>query len=180
MKQKYVFFFLLLVNATLFAQSYTPVDASSTIKFSIKNFGSAVFGTLKGLQGNINFNPKNLGSASINISVEAQSVNTNNGTRDNHLKKEDYFNVAVYPTINIASKKISYSNKDGQFSFEGYVTIKGVTKPISFPFAATFKDNDYLFIGQFQLNRRDFKVGGSSWVLADLVTINLSIIAKKN
>lgn len=162
------------------AQNYVPVDAGSSVKFSIKNFGSAVLGTFKGLQGSIVFNPKSIASSSFNITVDAGTVNTDNGTRDKHLKKEDYFDVAKHSRISFVSTKISSSSKQGEFIVDGNITIKGVAKPVSFPFTATAQGDGYLFVGQFKLNRRDFGVGSSSWVLSDDLTVYLSVFARKN
>jgi polyisoprenoid-binding protein YceI len=105
-------------------------------------------------------------------------VNTDNDSRDNHLRKEEYFDVQSRPRIIFKSEKIT-AGKSGNFQVSGKLTIKGTTKDISFPFKASAKDDGYLFDGSFQLNRRDFKVGGNSLVLGDNVSVSLSVFAKK-
>src|SRR5665647_1760107 len=159
----------------LFAQNYTPADNGSYVKFSIKNFGLNVSGGFKGLKGKASFNPANLPASSINAAVDAATVNTGNGSRDSHLKKEEYFDVAKYPLISFVSTKITNSTKAGTLFIEGKITIKGVTKTISFPFTATPNSNGYLFEGEFKLNRRDFGVGGKSLVMSDNLTVSLSV-----
>ncbi|MCI0751233.1 MAG: YceI family protein, partial [Flammeovirgaceae bacterium] len=57
----------------------------------------------------------------------------------------------------------------------GKLTIKNVTKEISFPFTATKQDNGYLFKGGFTINRRDFGVGEGSLSLADELMVKFSI-----
>jgi polyisoprenoid-binding protein YceI len=57
--------------------------------------------------------------------------------------------------------------------------MKGVTKPIQFGFSATASTNGYLFDGEFEINRRDFSVGGSSISLADKLKVTLTIATKK-
>ncbi|MEO5890239.1 MAG: YceI family protein [Ferruginibacter sp.] len=168
-----------MLMSCLFAQTYTATDNGSDIKFSIKNFGLNVSGSFKQLKGKILFNPTDLSSSSINAIVDAVSVNTGNDSRDNHLKKEEYFDVKKYPVISFVSNKITKS-ANGSFLTEGTITIKGVAKTISFPFTATPKGEDYLFEGQVKLNRRDFGVGGSSLVLSDNLSVSLSILAKKS
>ncbi len=154
-----------------------PKDEGSDVKFSIKNFGLNVTGSFKGLKGTIIFDPANLSTAAFDVSVQANTVNTGNGSRDKHLKKEDYFNVTSYPELNFTSTKIS-SNGTG-YSVEGILTIKGKKKTITFPFTAAAIANGYQFKGQFKINRLDFNVGSSSWVLADELTVSLNIIATK-
>lgn len=179
MKKITLFFIAAILVSRVYAQDYTPVDSSSAIKFSIKNFGIRVYGSFKGLKGRVSFNPANLAASSINVSVDATTINTGNGSRDGHLKKEEYFNTAKFPQISFTSTKISNSTRAGTLYIEGKVTIKGVTKILSFPFTATPKPGGYLFAGEFNLNRRDFGVGGSSLVMSDNLTVSITSFAKK-
>ena len=169
----------IFLSSLLVAQNFLPTDDSSKIKFSIKNLGLNVSGSFKGLKGKIFFDKTNLPMSSFNVSVDVATVNTGIEARDNHLKKEEYFDLAKYPEINFVSKKISNPARDGELLIEGDITIKGVTKSISFPFTATPKGNDYLFEGEFMLNRRDFGVGGHSLVMADNLTVSLSVVGKE-
>ena len=134
---------------------------------------------MKGLQGKIIFNAGSLSTASFNVSVDAATINTNNGTRDNHLKKEEYFDVAQHPRLQFISTKISATGNPAVFKIEGNITIKGVTKLLNFPFTVVEKPDGDLFSGEFTINRRDFKVGGNSLVLSDNLIVNLSVFAKK-
>lgn len=172
-----LFFILLLSKAD--AQNYLPVDEGSSIKFTIKNFGFTVDGSFTGVKGNIRFDAANSSAASFTVSINAGSVNTSNQSRDKHLRKEEYFDADKYPLINFASTFIS-TTKPGMFLMHGKLTIKGITKEISFPFTAVAQNNGYLFAGSFKINRRDFTVGGSSMVLADNLELSLSVFAKKN
>jgi polyisoprenoid-binding protein YceI len=116
--------------------------------------------------------------ASIDVSVDASSVDTDVDSRDNHLRKEEYFNVAKYPRLSFVSTKIEKSGNSNTYKVYGKLTIKGTTKDINFPFTATPQANGYVFSGDFKVNRRDFNVGGSSFVLGDNVTISLQVSAK--
>ena len=163
----------------LFAQNYTLHEDGSEIKFSIKNFGLTVNGSFKGLKGKISFNPDNLPASLINAGVDVNSINTGNESRDNHLKKEEYFDVEKYPLISFLSTKITSSTKAGTFIIEGKITMKGVTKDLSFPFTATPVNDGYLLGGEFKLDRRDFGVGSKSLVMSDNLTVSFSVLAKK-
>jgi polyisoprenoid-binding protein YceI len=66
----------------------------------------------------------------------------------------------------------------GCYQFSGALTIKGKSKPISFPFTATPSADGYLFKGSFKMNRRDFNIGGTSTV-SDELEVNINLIAKK-
>ena len=165
---------------TAFGQNYTPADDGSKVRFVIKNFGINTGGTFEGLAGTITFDPANLANASFNVTVDAKTVDTDLEARDNHLRKEEYFDVEKYPKVSFKSTKITTTNKDGYLFMFGVITIKNISKEISFPFKQTSKDGGILFDGEFKLNRLDFGVGGKSFSMSDELNVELSIFAKKN
>ena len=161
------------------SQVYVPVDDQSSVKFKIKNFGfNNVTGSFKGLQGSVQFIPENLAASSMDVTVDAKSVNTGINLRDNHLRKEEYFDVKKYPVIRFVSSKITPSSKAGTLFIFGKLTIKNVTREISFPFTAVPQEGGYLFSGEFKINRIDFEVGESSSV-SDNLTVTLKVFARK-
>jgi len=168
----------LFLSVSLLAQQYKPLEDSSSVTFKIKNFGIPVSGTIKGIKGTIQFDPQKLGSAAFNVTLETSTINTGIEMRDSHLKKEDYLNATQYPEITFTSTKVSPSTKDGYLFIFGNLSIKGVTKPISFPFQALPNGDGYTFVGSFTINRRDYEVGGSSISMSDQVSIELKIAAK--
>ncbi len=180
MKKILTTFLFSSLTVLVFAQAYKPVDEGSKVKFVIKNFGINTGGTFNGLDGAISFDPANPANASFDVSIDAKSIDTDVESRDNHLRKEEYFNVEKFPKISFKSTKITKTNSAEFFYMFGNITIKGVTKEIKFPFKATPKDDGYVFEGNFKLNRRDFGVGGNSLSLSDELTVNLSVFAKKN
>ncbi len=158
---------VLLASFTLI--NLKPVNSDDAVTFTIKNFGISTGGEFKGLKGVIKWDAGNPSASSFNVSVDANTVNTDVDARDNHLRKEEYFNAAKYPTINFASTAVSPGN------ITGNLTIKGVTKSVSFPFTVTPSGNGYIFEGSFTINRLDFGVGSSSMVLGDNVTVKLKV-----
>jgi polyisoprenoid-binding protein YceI len=178
MRSLLIAFGLLLTAAAGFAQEYKPVDEGSSVSFMIKNLGFNSKGVFTGLEGKIIFDPKDPAKASFDVSVSAASVNTDNSSRDGHLKKESYFDVEKYPRIRFVSTSLSAPDKSGHYTLSGKLTIKSTTKDIYFSCIATPMGNDYIFKGDFTINRRDFDVGGSS-TLSNSVTISLVVLAKK-
>jgi polyisoprenoid-binding protein YceI len=157
---------------------YKPVDKGSSIQFTIKNFGINTGGSFSGLLGEINFDSRDLSKASVNVSIDANSINTENETRDEHLRQDTYFDIKNYPRISFVSTKITTSNKAGVLFIFGKLTIKNQTREISFPFTATPNGNGYLFKGTFNINRKDFGVGGTS-IISNNLEVQLSILATK-
>ncbi|MEO6733549.1 MAG: YceI family protein [Ferruginibacter sp.] len=177
MKRLLIISLVIIAGNYLYAQTYTVTDAGSEAMFNIKNIGLTVTGSIKGLQGKIVFDPANPSAASFNVSVDAGTVNTGNSSRDKHLKKDDYFDISNYPKLHFTSTKVTGTT--GAYIVTGQLTIKGVTKQISFPFSAKQEGGSYRFSGQFSINRRNFNVGGSSWVLSDNLTVSLNVSAIK-
>jgi polyisoprenoid-binding protein YceI len=157
-------------------QTLQPVDNKSTVKFEIKNFGVNTGGDFKGLQGTIDWDAAAPEKCVFNISIDAATVNTGIDSRDSHLRKEEYFDVEKYPKIVFKSDKVTQSGNS--FTVYGKLSIKGTTKDISIPFTATAKDGGTVFEGTFHINRKDYKIGGSSMVLGDNVTLSLSVFAE--
>ncbi len=147
---------------------------SSTVTFKIKNAGFYVDGYLKGFEGKVVFSPTALSGSSIEASVKTETINTGNKSRDNHLRKDDYFNAEKYPKISMKSKRIANSQSG---DFIGYfdLTIRDVTKEVKIPFTYKESNGVGIFKGNFTINRRDYKVGDNSMILGDMVIIDVEI-----
>lgn len=178
MKKGFIVLVALLTIGISYAQSYQPVEDKSSVKFTIKNFGVNTGGSFKGPQGSIIFDPADISKSVFDVSVNAETIDTDNDSRDKHLKDEDYFSVKEYPNISFKSDEIQGNARKG-YTVKGKLTLKGITKDVSFPFTAVQQGSDWLFTGELKLNRRDFKVGGSSAVLSDNLVVNLSVLAAK-
>lgn len=176
----YILILVFLANANnMFAQTkLNPLEEGSKIHFVIKNFGLKTNGSFKGLKGNIRFDAANIATAVFDVTVAANTVDTDNGSRDEHLKKESYFNVDKYPIIHLISTAIVATSKNEEYVFTGNLTIKGISKPVKFNFIAQKQKDKYLFTGSFTINRRDFNVGGSSFPLSENVLVSLDVLAK--
>ncbi|MBV9961886.1 MAG: YceI family protein [Parafilimonas sp.] len=178
MKAILSFVFLAAVFLSATAQKFKPLDDKSEVKFTIKNFGLNTSGSFHGLKGSIVFNPSDPAACSFNVSIDVNTINTGIDARDSHLKKEDYFDATKFPTINFASTSITGSNN--AYTVTGKLTIKGVTKTVSFPFSTQNQNGDLVLTGNFNIDRKDFGVGGSSAVLGNNVDVSLKVVAVKD
>jgi polyisoprenoid-binding protein YceI len=172
-------FTCLLITSIGYSQTLTPSDNGSTVNFVIKNFGLKTTGYFKGLKGKILFNPSSLNSSQFSVTVSSSTINTDNGSRDGHLRKTDYFDVAKYPVIVMESTRVIPGTSINQYIFIGNLTIKGITKEIKFNFTASASGDGYIFDGSFDINRLDFSVGSSSLSLSDSLKVTLHIVAIK-
>jgi len=154
------------------------VITRSAISFKIKNMGIGTGGTIGGLQAIVKFNPADLPASRLDASVEVNTINTDNSMRDEHLRGEDFFDLAHYPKITL--KSVSFKHKSGN-NFSGIfnLTIKGKTQQVEIPFTYADKGNSIIFNGTFKLNRLDFGIGGSSLVMSNEVTVIVDAEATK-
>ena len=167
-----------LAAATVASAQLRAVDEGSSVKFTIDNFGFGVDGSFKGIQGTVDFDPKNAGSGHFDVSIDAATVNTDNSLRDSHLRNDSYFDVQNYPRIRLVSTRIISTEKAGTWQFTGQLTIKNISKEVSFAFTAEPSGNGLDFKGSFKIKRKDFNVGGSSTISNEL-TVSLNVIATK-
>lgn len=159
------------------AQEVVLVPAKSSVKFTISNFGLNVKGSFKGLKVVGTFDPNDLGNSQITATVDASTIDTDNKKRNKSLRGKDYFHVEQHPEITISSTAIS--RQGNGFLFKGTLSMKGTTKSISFPFAVDESNGEYLLKGKLVVNRRDYKVGKSSWVLGDDATLTITCALKR-
>ncbi len=170
---------LFFLTNSMMSQNYVLDSENSKVNFVIKNLGLAVNGSFSGLKGNITFDPKNLKSFEITASVNSNSVNTDNKARDKHLRKADYFDVEKYPEITFKSTKIEVAKRINRYDVEGTITIKGISKPIKLEMLLTENGTKLELKCNFEINRRNFKIGDSSMILSDTAKMSLLLIANQ-
>ncbi|MCO6148543.1 YceI family protein [Flavobacterium sp. NRK1] len=130
--------------------------AHSEVHFKIKHLViSTITGSFNIFSGTLETKEHdNFNNAHFEISIDVFSIDTNNSTRDEHLKSEDFFNADIYPKINFSSTGFVHTGGDN-YKLTGQLTIKGVTKPVVF---------DVLFGGEakdgFGINRAGFEIEG--------------------
>jgi polyisoprenoid-binding protein YceI len=88
---------------------------------------STVRGEFHGVTGTVVVDDSDVSKSSLNVTIDATSVDTREPDRDKHLKSEAFFDVAKYPTITFQSTKVERNN-DGSLKVTGDLTIRGVTK----------------------------------------------------
>ena len=178
MKKISAIFLLAIFSGFAFTYITKQNVSKSAITFQIKNLGINVDGSFNGLKAYINFDPSHPESSAIEASVQANTINTDNDSRDTHLKSEDYFDVGKYPEIRMKSVSIKHnggSNYTGTFN----LTIKDKTNPVQIPFTYTENGDAGNFKGTFKIKRTDYGVGGKSMVMSNDDTISIDVSTSK-
>jgi len=106
--------------------------AHSEVQFKVKHLViSTVTGTFKVFDGNFETENEDFSDAEIEFSIDTNSIDTNQPDRDAHLRSADFFDAEKYPKINF--KSTSFEKVEGErYKLEGDLTIKDVTKPVTF------------------------------------------------
>ena len=124
---------LAIAPALAFGQAATwNIDASHTrTGFSVKHLViSDVKGEFAKTAGKAQIDDADLSKSTVEVTIEAASIDTRDEKRDGHLKSADFFDVAKFPTITFKSTKVE-AGKDGALTVTGDLTMHGVTKPVT-------------------------------------------------
>jgi polyisoprenoid-binding protein YceI len=112
------------------ADSYTIDPQHSFPSFEVMHMGFATIrGSFYSMSGKIVLDPAGR-AGSIDATIDVSSVTTGYAKRDEHLKTDDFFDVAKYPTMTYKSTKLKYSGSK-LTGVDGELTLHGVTKPVS-------------------------------------------------
>ena len=114
------------------AGTWTLDPSHSEVQFSVRHMMiSKVRGTF-GVKSATLTAPENPLEATVEATVDVASVDTKDEGRDNHLRSADFFDTETYPTMEFRSTGVRIEN--GDFLVDGDLTIKGITKPVTFDF----------------------------------------------
>ena len=111
------------------AETYIIDVVHSSVGFSIRHFVSKVPGKFSHLEGKLVVDQANLAQSSVEATIAAASVNTDNQKRDDHLRNADFFDVAKFPTITFKSRQWKRTGEN-TFDVIGNLTLKGVTREV--------------------------------------------------
>jgi len=108
--------------------------AHSSVNFSIKHFGiSEVHGHFDTFSGTIVADAAHPSKSSVDVTINAASLDTGLGPRDADVKGKNYLDTDTYPTITYKSTSVKKTGK-GSYLAEGFLTIHGVSKVVALPF----------------------------------------------
>jgi len=159
--------------------------AHTSIEFVAKHMMiTNVKGHFKSFDGQIVEQGEDPLTAVVEVTIQAESINTGNEQRDGHLRSPDFFDAASYPTITFKSAKVESRGGD-RYAFTGDLTIRGVTRPVELDVTIDGKATSmqgkkiYAFNATTSFNRKDFglnwnvalETGG--WLVGEQVKINI-------
>lgn len=107
------------------------IDAAhTTVSFKVRHLGVTwVQGEFQRVSGSVRYDRKNPGAAAAEVVIDADSINTRNARRDNHLRNDDFLLVEKHPSITFKSKSVKNAGAEG-LDLVGDLTIRGVTREV--------------------------------------------------
>lgn len=178
---------LALASLPALAQDVYKIDpVHSEVSFKVGHLLAKVSGRFTKFAGTIKVDTTDISKSSVEVSIEAASLTTDNESRDKHLKSPDFFDVEKFPTITFKSTAVKEVAK-GKLEITGDFTLHGVTKRITFPISnagtqpgmqpgtviAGFVD------GALSLNRNEYGIKTFPGVVGEMVAISLNVEAGK-
>jgi polyisoprenoid-binding protein YceI len=129
---------------------------TSEVTFSATSRIMNATGSFHRVAGEVAVDPKDPATAKITLSIEADSIDTGIGMRDNHLRSEDFFDVRQFPWITFQSVRVEAAGR--RATVVGQLTIHGVTREVAVPVDVNLTDVALVASGEFVINRRDYGI----------------------
>lgn len=118
------------------ASTYALDPSHSEVGFSVRHvMVSKTRGRFAEVEGSVVIGEDPLDS-SVEVTIQAASIDTRDETRDGHLRSPDFLDVEAFPTLEYRSRAVRPSGA-GRWTVEGDLTVKGVTRPV--PLEVTFE-----------------------------------------
>lgn len=126
-----ILYFLLFAVLTVSAQTNWSFDkAHSKIGFTVSHMViTDVDGKFNEYEGTVITEGEDFEGAQVNFTIEANSINTDNERRDNHLRSDDFFAADEYPQITFTGKSMKKISEN-KYELVGDLTIRGTKKEI--------------------------------------------------
>jgi polyisoprenoid-binding protein YceI len=113
-------------------ETYTIDRSHTTVGFEVRHIFTNLGGRFSDFDGTIRIDRDRPESSSVEFTIRAASIFTNEPKRDEHLRSADFFDVATHPTITFKSTSVRPAGPDS-FLVEGDLTMRGVTKRVTLP-----------------------------------------------
>ncbi|MHB9119010.1 MAG: YceI family protein [Burkholderiales bacterium] len=165
--------------------TYDIDPAHTAPRFEYSHFGySNQLHSFDKTSGKIVFDPA-AKTGSVDIVIDAKSVNTGYPLFNEHIQDEDFFDTAKYPTITFKSTSVKFEG-DKPVAVEGKLTVKGVTKPVTLTITSfqamphpMMKKDAIGANAVAKIKRTDFNMGKYAPYVSDEVTLSIAVEAIK-
>jgi len=171
------------------ATSTWQIDPNhSAAQFAVRHLAiSTVRGAFTKVSGTVQFDDRDISKSSVEVTIDAASVDTRVPNRDKDLRSDHFFEVEKYPTLTFKSTKVEQV-ETGKLKVTGDLTIHGVTKQVvldvegpTAPVKDPWGNQRAAANATTKINRQDFgvkwnaKMDNGGWVVGDDVAITIDV-----
>ncbi len=150
-----------LLAAPAAASGWAVVPAQSSLTFSSKWNGADIEGRFPRFSAAITFDPAKLAQARVDAVIDLSAATASDKTVNGSLPGSDWFDVKKAPAARFQATGFTQV-KPGQYVAKGTVTMRGLSVPVTLPFALAINGNTAVMSGQTVLDRRSFRIGMDS------------------
>lgn len=140
------------------AMEWSVNPKKSQVSFEATGSGYTAQGVFKTYRAEIEFDPDAPEQTSIHVSLDVASATTGTADVDQTIRSPEFFDPGRYPTAEFVASGAK-PDGEGKYILNGRLTLKGVTKPITLPFAIEIESGVAAVKGETAINRLDFGVG---------------------
>jgi polyisoprenoid-binding protein YceI len=181
---------VLAASPALGAETFVIDKAHSEVSFQIRHMMTKVRGRFDDFEGRILADRAKPEASSVELTIQATSIDTGNEARDKDLRGADFFDVEKHPTITFKSARIKARGKDA-YDVTGTLTMRGVSKEVTLPvsFLGIMKNQRGIETAGFEaavtLNRKDFGIvwnrtlDAGGVLLGDDVAVSINLETRK-
>jgi polyisoprenoid-binding protein YceI len=173
---------LFVIPAVAETETWQIDPAHTAAQFAVRHMGiSTVRGAFTKVSGTVQYDPADVAKSSIDVTIDATSLDTRVERRDNDLRSDHFFDVAKYPTLTFKSKRVEPAGQ-GKLKVTGDLTIHGVTKEavldVDGPSEPAKDPRGNMHMGASagtKISRKDFGMTGYTGMVGDDVAITIDV-----
>lgn len=174
---------LLCASAPAWATQWHVDHAKSRLGFTVQWSGQPFVAAFKVWSADIDFDPADLTHSKASVTIDLGSEVSGISDNDDGLKGSEGFAIGQFPSALFKTSGFSAKGANNYLA-TGTLTLHGVKRPISLPFALTFAGKSAHMTGKIVLMRTDFGLGRGEWASPDTiaheVTVTIDLTATKS
>jgi polyisoprenoid-binding protein YceI len=147
---------------------------AARINFTSSVSGKAFTGVFRRWDAVIHFDPNDLAHSDAAVTIDIASAFTGDNDRDSEIPDKDWFWTSQFPRATFVAHGFQAAGP-GRYVANGTLTIRGVAKPLTLPFALAITGPNAHMTGQLVLSRLTFGIGQGEWAAVDTIPANVTV-----
>jgi polyisoprenoid-binding protein YceI len=154
--------------------TWTVDHTASHIAFSSSVSGKPFTGFFRRWDAAIHFDPNDLAHSDVTATIDIASAFTGDNDRDSEIPDKDWFWTSQFPRATFVAHGFQAAGP-GRYVANGVLTLRGVARPLTLPFALAITGANARMTSQVGLNRLTFGIGQGEWSAVDTIPANVTV-----